>query len=76
MTRMDRSSGSIEGHFPVSANAEQPRMVKPGERQTFSTQLRLLIHQANKLNERSCALHLKFALAALQSHVPVNEQDP
>ena len=76
MTRMDRSSGSIEGHFPVSADAKQPRAVKYEERQAFSTKLQLLIHQAQMLNERSCALHLKFALAALKSHVPLNEQDP
>jgi|GEM_PF-6862407 len=76
MTRMDRSSGSIEGHFPVSANVEQPRIVKPGEGHAFSMKLKLLIHQANKLNERSCALHLKFALAALRSHVPLNKQEP
>ena len=76
MTRMDRSSGSIEGHFPVSANAEQPRIVKQSEKQAFSAKLKLLIHQAHNINERSCALHLKFALAALQSHLPINEQEP
>ncbi|MGH1406268.1 MAG: hypothetical protein ACRBBJ_06885 [Rhodomicrobiaceae bacterium] len=76
MTRMDRSSGSIEGHFPVSADAKQPRIVKYEERQAFLTKLQLLIHQAQLLNERSCALHLKFALAALKSQMSLNDPDP
>ena len=70
MTRMDRSSGSIEGHFPVPANAEQPRLILPKERQALIAKLKKLIKQAQKINERSCVLHLKFALATLKSHRP------
>lgn len=68
MTRMDRSSGSIEGHFPVPANAEQPRQILPKEQKALIAKLKKLIKQAHKLNERSCAMHLKFALAALKPH--------
>ena len=73
MTRMDRSSGSIEGHFPVPANAEQPRQVLPAERNALITKLKLLIRQAQNINENSCVLHLKFALATLKSHPPMND---
>lgn len=68
MTRMDRSSGSIEGHFPVAANAEQPRQILLTEQNALITKLKFLIRQAQRLNQTSCVLHLKFALAALKSH--------
>lgn len=70
MTRMDRSSGSIEGHFPVPANAEQPREILLSEQNEFIAKLTFLIRQAQRLNQTGCALHLKFALAALKSHRP------
>lgn len=67
MTRMDRSSGSIRGHFPVNLNAKQPRSLMEKERQAIKASLQLLIRQAQDIDERGCVLHLKFALAALMA---------